>query len=169
MLEIGSGTGQHIAGWAQAFPALDWQPSEAHDPNLESIRSWAASVSLGNLRAPIRLDAAAPWPSLGALAGVISVNVIHISPWSVTQGIVAGAAASVSPGGVLIFYGPFAEDGRHTGDGNARFDASLRAQDASWGVRNLEDVARLAASAGFGPPQVRQMPANNRLVWLART
>ncbi len=164
VLEIGSGTGQHAAAWAQAFPALDWQPSDPFDSHHDSIRAWVGHAGLPNLRAPVWLDAAEPWPTLEPLTGVISVNVIHIAPWVVAKGIVAGAARALSPGGVLMFYGPFKEGGQHTGDGNARFDESLRAQDPAWGIRDLGEVATLAADARFGPAIVTDMPANNRLV-----
>jgi len=168
MLEIGSGTGQHSADWAAAFPALEWQPSNRDASDLASVSAWARHAGAVNLRAPIELDAAGTWPELGPLAGAISCNVIHVTPWAVTRGIVSGAAAAIVPGGVLLFYGPFLEAGRHTGEGNERFDASLRASDPEWGIRALEDVAELAGGAGFGPPEVVTMPANNRLVVFTR-
>ena len=169
MLEIGSGTGQHVAAWAGAFPSLEWQPSDPFESHLDSIRAWVAHSGYPNLRAPIWLDAAEEWPSLGSLAGVISVNVIHITPWVVTRGIVTGSARALSPGGVLIFYGPFREGGKHTGEGNARFDEKLRAEDPAWGIRDLDELSALASGAGFGPPGVTVMPANNRLVVFERT
>ncbi len=180
VLEIGSGTGQHVAALAAAFPGLDWQPSERVDACLESIRAWAATSGLANLRPPIRLDAAKPWPDLGqldrahpssgastpprSLAAVLAINVIHIAPWEVAEGIVRDAGRALAPGGALIFYGPFKEGGRHTGGGNEQFDAMLRAEDPGWGVRDLDDLSALAASTDLGPPQVTPMPANNRLV-----
>lgn len=168
LLEIGSGTGQHAAAWARAFPKLDWQPSDPFDTHLESINAWVAHADCVNLRAPIWLDAAEAWPSLEPLKGVISVNVIHITPWVVAQGIVRGAGQAVSPDGLLIFYGPFREGGQHAGEGNVRFDESLRAQDPDWGIRDLEKLTALAAEAGFAPPSVTHMPANNRLVVFKR-
>ncbi len=164
VLEIGSGTGQHAVALAAAFRGLDWQPSDPFDENLDSIRAWAADADLPNLRAPIWLDAAESWPALGPLAGVVAINVIHIAPWAVAQGMVRGAAAALAPGAPLVVYGPFKEGGRHTGDGNARFDAMLRAEDPAWGVRDLDDLSALAARAGLSGPEVAPMPANNRLV-----
>lgn len=164
VLEIGSGTGQHAAGLAAAFPDLEWQPSEDAGVSLVSIRAWTARSGLSNLRVPIRIDAAAPWPDLGPLAAVLSINVIHIAPWQVAEGIVRGAAAALEPGAALIFYGPFKEGGHHTGEGNMRFDEALRAQDPAWGVRDIDALSELAHNAGFGPPEITQMPANNRLV-----
>lgn len=169
VLEVGSGTGQHAADWAAAFPHLAWQPSDPDPAHLASIDAWRRAVDLPNLRAPIRLDAAASWPDLGPLAGVVSLNVIHITPWPVAEGIVAGAGRALSPGGLLVFYGPFRENGRHTAESNARFDATLRARDPSWGVRDIDDLARLTGQAGFGPPDVAEMPANNRLLSFAKT
>ena len=168
MLEIGSGTGQHAAAWAQAFPQMDWQPSDPFEVHLDSIRAWAGHACCLNLRPPIWLDAADPWPKFEPLAGVISVNVIHIAPWVVTKGLIAGAGNAVAPGGLLIFYGPFKEAGEHTGEGNARFDATLQAEDPAWGIRDLDEIAALATQASFGPPDVIKMPANNRLVVFSR-
>lgn len=164
VLEIGSGTGQHVAAFAAAFPHLEWLPSDPFEVHLESIRAWAEEAGLPNLRSPIWLDAAEPWPDLGRLAGVLAINVIHIAPWAVAEGIVRGAAAALATGAPLIFYGPFREGGRHTGDGNARFDAALRAEDPAWGLRDLDDLSAAAVQAGFAAPHLVHMPANNRLV-----
>jgi SAM-dependent methyltransferase len=164
VLEVGSGTGQHAAALAAAFPALDWQPSDPVEANRESIRAWTEAAALSNLRAPICLDAAEPWPGLASLAAVLAINVIHIAPWSVAKGILRGAAAALAPGAPLIFYGPFSVGGRHIGEGNARFDAALRAENPAWGVRDLDDLSAAAAADGLGGPEVREMPANNRLV-----
>ena len=99
---------------------------------------------------------------------MLSCNVVHIAPWAVAEGIVGGAAQVLAPGGSLILYGPFKEGGRHTGAGNASFDASLRAENPGWGVRDLDEVATLAAAAGLGPAQVTRMPSNNLLVAFVR-
>lgn len=164
VVEVGSGTGQHAAAFATAFPGLDWQPTDPFDEHLDSIRAWVAHAAGSNLRAPLWLDAAEDWPAMDPLAGVFSANVIHITPWVVAKGIVRGAAGALKPGGALIFYGPFKEGSVHTGEGNATFDASLQAQNPTWGIRNLEDVTALAAEAGLTGPEVTVMPANNRLV-----
>jgi SAM-dependent methyltransferase len=168
VLEVGSGTGQHAAALAAAFPSLDWQPSEKSEEDFDSILAWMADTGLPNLRAPIRLDAAASWPDLGPLAGVLAINVIHIAPPAVAEGIVRGAGKALAPGAPLVFYGPFKEGGRHTGEGNARFDAALRAEDPAWGVRDVDEISALAARAGFAGPDVEPMPANNRLVCYRR-
>lgn len=174
LLEIGSGTGQHAAFFAQAFPKLRWAPSDPVPEHRVSIAAWRRWAEADNLDAPIDLDAAGDWAgmaevvALGPLAAIFSMNVVHIAPWSVAQGIVAGASRALGQGGRLILYGPFAEGGRHTGEGNARFDAALRAENPEWGVRDLDDVAALARDAGFGAVQVIAMPSNNRLVVFTR-
>ncbi|MEM0942835.1 MAG: DUF938 domain-containing protein [Pseudomonadota bacterium] len=174
LLEIGSGSGQHAAHLARAMPGWTWWPSERGAEALTSIEAWRAEAGHPNLQAALTLDAAGDWVPLVRQAGlaraeaVFSANVIHISPWEVATGIVRGAAELLSPGGWLIFYGPFREGGRHTGEGNARFDESLRARDPAWGIRDLGDLAELARSHGFGPPEIRQMPANNRLAIFQR-
>lgn len=170
VLEIGSGSGQHILGWAAAFPGLIWQPSDLDPGNLASIRAWSEDGP-DTLRPPVLLDAAQAW-SLDAdppLTAVISLNVIHISPWQVAEGIVASAASHLGAGGLLMFYGPFRENGVHTGEGNARFDASLRAQNPDWGIRDLNTLAAAATDHGFAPPVVEAMPSNNRLVTFRRS
>ena len=174
VLEIGSGTGQHIAHWAGEFPGLAWVPSDIDPQHHASIAAWGASVGCANLAEPLFLDAAADWAgdpairALGALSAVLSCNVIHIAPWAVAEGIVGRAARVLAPGRSLILYGPFREGGRHTGAGNASFDASLRAENPGWGVRDLDEVAALAAAAGLGPARITRMPSNNLLVAFAR-
>lgn len=168
MLEIGSGSGEHALDWALAFPQIVWQPSDPDPAAVASIAAWRHADGPANLNPPVSLDATALWTFSGPLTGVISLNVIHISPWPVTEAIVAGAAARVSCGGLLIFYGPFREGGAHTSGSNAAFDASLRDRDDAWGIRDLEAVENLATSAGFRSADIREMPANNRLVVFRR-
>lgn len=174
VLEIGSGTGQHIAHWAGSFPGLDWQPTDIHPEHHASIAAWRRAAGLANLRAPFALDAGGDWAAasevrrLGPLAAVIAVNVIHIAPWAVAEGIVAGAAQALAPGGVLVFYGAFRRGGEHTTPSNAEFDAALREANAEWGVRDLDEVSRRAAAHGFGAARVSELPANNLLVAFGR-
>jgi SAM-dependent methyltransferase len=174
VLEIGSGTGQHIAHWAGEFPRFKWVPSDINPQHHASIAAWGAVLGCANLAAPLFLDAGADWPddpsvrALGDLTAVLCCNVIHIAPWTVARGIVGGAARVLAPGGVLILYGPFREGGEHTGAGNAGFDARLQAENPDWGVRDLDEVAALAAAAGFGPAQVTRMPSNNLMVAFVR-
>ena len=164
VLEIGSGTGEHAATFASRFPAVEWQPSDP-DPDLRaSIAAWKDSTSAPNLLAPIDLDVTADrWPVSGA-AAVFSANMIHIAPWECCEGLMAGAGRILDPAGVLVLYGPFKVPGRPTAPSNARFDESLRARDASWGVRDLDDVTAAAARHGLELAETVAMPANNLTV-----
>lgn len=170
VLEIASGTGQHVAHFAAALTALDWQPTDADAAQLEVIRARIAAAGLGNVADPLRLDVhAAPWPVAGPLAALVCINMIHIAPASATPALLAGAAQLLPPGGLLYLYGPFREGGAHTAPSNAAFDASLRARNPEWGVRNLEDVDALAGAAGFARTALVRMPANNLSVaWTRR-
>ncbi|MGA7486289.1 MAG: DUF938 domain-containing protein [Xanthobacteraceae bacterium] len=168
VLEVASGTGQHVVHFARAMPHLTWQPSERDEASLRSIAQWVAAEALPNIRAPLRLDVAdRPWP-VGPAVAVASINMIHIAPWSAAEALVRGASAVVGPGGILFLYGPYRRSGRHTSPSNAAFDRQLRSQDPHWGVRDLEDVARCAQAHGFGAPEIHEMPANNLSVVLRR-
>ena len=161
VLEVASGTGEHAVHCAAALPALTWQPSDPDPQARRSIEAHRARAGLGNLMAPLALDAAAPdWP-LARADAVVCINMIHIAPWAACAGLMAGAGRLLSAGGVLYLYGPFREGGAHTADSNAAFDASLRARDPSWGVRVREQVAALAADHGLAFAERVAMPANN--------
>jgi SAM-dependent methyltransferase len=161
VLEIASGTGQHVAYFARALPALRWQPSDASSAHLESIRAWSAASGASNIAPPLLLDVERqPWPVAHADA-VLSINMIHIAPWSAAEALFRGAARLLPAAGVLYLYGPFKRGGRHTAPSNERFDERLRGEDARWGVRDLDEVAVLAASVGFEPAEIFAMPANN--------
>ena len=161
LLEVSAGTGEHAAYFAAAFPGLVWQPTDPDPAARASIAAWARAATLNTLRPPLALDAAAEdWPVARADA-VLCINMIHIAPWAAGLGLLRGAARLLPPGGPLILYGPYRRGGAHTAPGNAAFDAGLRAQDPAWGVRDLETVAAEAAAAGFGPPELVEMPANN--------
>ncbi len=169
VLEIGAGTGQHAAAFGLAFPALDWWPSDRDAMHLASTTAWQME-----LRAPacppLNIDAATDWAktkpvqSLGPLTAVLSMNVIHISPIAVTHGIIAGAGQALAKDGLLIFYGPFMENGRHTGRGNIAFDQGLRAENPEWGLRDIADISEPALGAGLRFSGLVTMPANNRLL-----
>jgi len=173
VLEIGCGTGQHAASFALGFPALDWWPSDPDPVHRQSAAAWAAEMRAPP-RPPLSLDAADDWArddavvALGPLTAVISMNVIHIAPFAVATGIVAGAARTLAPGGLLIFYGPFNEGGRHTGPGNAAFDAGLRADNPDWGLRDVDSIRALGAQAGLDLAALISMPADNRLLILRK-
>ncbi len=167
VLEIGCGTGQHAAYFAAALPHLDWQPTD-REPMAGSVAAWAAEAGADNVRAALALDAAgADWP-VDAVDAVYCANVIHISPWETAQGLFAGAAARLPAGAPLVLYGPFRFGGRFLADSNAAFDASLRARDARWGVRDLDDVKALAEATGFAFDRLVDRPANNHVVVFRR-
>lgn len=173
VIEIGAGTGQHAAAFALAFPDLAWWPSDPDPGHHRSITAWQAFCRAPE-RPPLALDASGDWPAEPAVApllpltAVVAMNVVHIAPMAVAEGIVRGAGRALVPGGLLILYGPFNEDGRPTGPGNAGFDRDLRAADPAWGLRDVEEIAGLAREAGLGGAEVRRMPADNRLLVFRR-
>ncbi|MGO9390141.1 DUF938 domain-containing protein [Rhodoblastus sp.] len=168
VLEIASGSGEHVVHFATHLPKLTFQPSDPGAEARASIAAWIAAPGARNILAPLALDAAtAPWPVAKADA-IICINMIHISPWAATEGLFAGARTLLPEGAPLYLYGPYRRNGAHTAPSNSAFDESLRAQNPGWGVRDLETVAACAARAGFGEPQVVEMPANNLSVIFRR-
>jgi len=173
VLEIASGTGEHAVWFAAQLPGLEFRPSDPDPDNRASIAAWTAFTGVATVRAPLAIDVAAPRWETGPgvpqdLAAILCINMIHISPWTATLGLVRGAASLLSPGGVLYLYGAYKRGGSHTAPSNAAFDASLRARDPAWGVRDLEAVAAAAGDAGFAPESVIEMPANNLSVIFRR-
>jgi SAM-dependent methyltransferase len=170
VLEIGSGTGQHAAAFASKWPAIVWWPTDLNDSHLRSIAAWRSHTRLDNVRSPVRLDASEPdWrlPALGLpseFAAIFCANVIHISPWTVAEGLFAGAARHLAAGGRLFLYGPFKRDGAHNASSNEAFDASLRARDPAWGVRDTADLRTLAAENGLQFIELVEMPSNNAIL-----
>ncbi len=161
VLEIASGTGEHAVHFAAALPHLTWQPTDQDEQALNSIAAHRTASGLPNLLAPLQLDAAAPnWPVERANA-VVAINMVHISPWRATQGLMAGAGRVLPPGGVLYLYGAYKENGVHTVASNEAFDHDLRRRNPEWGVRDLEDVADLASAHGLELVERISMPANN--------
>lgn len=161
VLEIASGTGQHVAYFAAALPALVWQPTERDAADLASIAAWAEHAGVANVRSPLVLDVTrAPWP-VGTVDAIFNANMIHIAPWRTCAGLLRGAGQHLAAGGVLVTYGPYRVGGAHTAPSNAAFDADLRARDPSWGVRDLEAVVELAGSHGLTLAERVAMPANN--------
>lgn len=159
VLEVASGTGEHAVHLAAAFPHLTWQPSDYDAAGLASIAAWAAESGLSNIRPPVRIDASAEtWPIARADA-VLCINMVHISPWSATLGLLAGAARILPENGLLYLYGPYRQLGVPTAPSNEDFDLSLKARNPQWGLREVEDVAD--AAAGFALVQIIPMPANN--------
>jgi hypothetical protein len=169
VLEIASGSGQHACHFAPHLPqGATWQPSDPDADARASIAAWGRDTR--NLALPaLALDVTkAEWHQQVAALPVrlvVCINMIHIAPWAAAEGLFRGAAALDAP---VFLYGPFKRGGRHTAPSNAAFDASLRAQDPAWGVRDLDDVAALAQGEGFAAPAVTEMPANNLSVYFAR-
>lgn len=161
VLEIASGTGEHAAHFARALPGLSWQPSDLSADALASIAGWRAMDGTPNLLAPIALDAATPvWPIARADA-IVAINLVHISPWAATLGLIAGAGRLLDSGGLLYLYGPFRQAGRPFAPSNAAFDADLRARNPEWGIRDVADLAEAAGAEGLRLQEVVAMPANN--------
>lgn len=162
VLEIASGAGEHALHMARHLPGVTWRPSDPDPSALASIAAWRKTEGPDNLLAPVRLDAAAPdqWPVTEADA-IVCINMVHISPWSATQGLMAGAEALLPSGGLLYLYGPYLEDGVETAPSNLAFDASLRNRDPAWGIRRRETVETLAADHGLTLSRRVAMPANN--------
>jgi len=172
VLEAGSGTGQHVVYFARQNPDITWWPSDFSAAHLASIAAWRAAAALPNIRPPQPIDLSDPVWSVaasdgsapGKLLAIFCANVIHIAPWRVAEGLVAGAARHLRDDGRLLLYGPFKRDGRHTAVSNAVFDTSLRSQDPEWGVRAVEDVTGLAEGAGLQLTETFEMPANNLML-----
>jgi hypothetical protein len=168
VLEIASGSGEHIVHFARNFPTLVFQPSDPELYALLSVAAWVKDAGITNVRAPIALDAShSVWP-IASADGIICINMVHISPWEATVGLIKGAAAILSPASPFYLYGPYKRDGFATAPSNEAFDRSLRNRNPAWGLRNLEEVAAAVQSAGFSPPVITEMPANNLSVVFRR-
>ncbi|MBJ2157312.1 DUF938 domain-containing protein [Variovorax sp. IB41] len=178
-LEIASGTGQHAAWFAASMPQWTWQPTDADPRTLPALAARVAEAALPNLRPPLLLDVMSPqWPSQGpafaeARGGegqeekfdaIYCANMLHIAPWPTCAALMQGAARHLRAGGLLVTYGPYIEDDVPTAPGNTAFDEDLRARNAAWGIRRLEDVAAEARRAGLALRERHAMPANNLLL-----
>lgn len=169
VLEIAGGSGEHAAFFAAQLPAITWQPTDPDPDNLASIAAYRDEAGLANLAAPRRLDVTeADWARSLSANAVVCINMIHIAPWAACLGLLAGARALLAPGCPLYLYGPYRFGGAFAAPSNADFDASLRARDARWGVRDLDEVTRAAKAAGFTRSTVVAMPANNHSVIFRR-
>ena len=168
VLELASGSGEHIVFFAGHFPRLSWQPSDPDPKARASIAAHGKDAGLPNLRPPLDIDVTAVrWP-IAAADAIICINMLHIAPWAAAEGLMAGAGRLLAPGHGLYIYGPFMRDGAHTAPSNAAFDRSLRDTDPRWGVRDLGAIARLGEGHGLRLKQVVEMPTNNLSVWLLR-
>lgn len=168
VLEIASGSGEHIVHFARAFPRLTFQPSDPEDAALQSIGAWTEDTGAANVLPPVMLDAAADgWPIATADA-ILCINMIHISPWRATEGLFRNASKLLREGSPLYLYGPYRRANVITAPSNEAFDASLKARNPEWGLRDLETVAALARTEGFSAPAIIEMPANNLSVVFRR-
>ncbi len=168
VLEIASGSGEHAAYFAKELPLLMWQPTDPDAAALASIAAHRAATGVPNLLPPLRLDVTADeWPVERA-AAVMCNNMIHITPWAATEGLIAGAGRTLPAGGVLYLYGPYKIDGRHTAPTNHDFDVRLRTQNPAWGIRDLGEVTALAGRHNLVLAETVAMPANNLSVIFRR-
>jgi len=168
VLEVASGTGEHVLHFAREFPKLLWQPSDPEPAALRSIEAWRAEAGLFNLLPAVSLDArAADW-GVAAADAILAINMVHISPWPATQGLMRGAGRLLEQGAPLYLYGAYRQAGVETAPSNVAFDESLRARDAEWGLRDLDDIVAEAESNGFSLESVTPMPANNLSVVLRK-
>lgn len=168
VLEIASGTGEHAVYFAERFPELEWQPSDLHPDALASIEAWRSAVDLANVRPPLMIDAGSPdWPVDHADA-LLSINMVHISPWASALGLIAGAERLLPSDAPLVLYGPWLEADIPVAASNLDFDADLRRRDPEWGLRRVEDFANAASEHGLRLVETRGMPANNMMLLFRR-
>lgn len=169
VLELASGSGEHAVFMARRFPEIEWQPSDPDPEALISVAEWAKEANLGNLRTPLQLDARSKdWPVASADA-LVCINMIHISPWTASEGLFAGAARVLDAGAPLVTYGPYFEDVVETAPSNLAFDESLKARNPEWGIREVAMLDELAARTGFTRTARHEMPANNLTLVFRRT
>ncbi len=176
VVEVGSGTGQHVVHFAEHLPDITWWPSDLNEAHLRSIEAWRAHTQRANVRPPLRIDLTDPsWcPEMTdgngprELLAVFCANVVHIAPWSVAEGLISGAARYLRSDGKLFLYGAFKRGGKHTAVSNETFDASLRSGNPEWGVRDVEELEKVARGAGLELSEIVEMPANNLILVFAR-
>ncbi|XP_052781572.1 UPF0585 protein CG18661-like isoform X2 [Mya arenaria] len=172
VLEIASGTGQHVTHFAQTYTAATFQPSDVEQSHVDSISAYISHCKLGNVQQPLKIDITAPvtsWPgdiTAGSYDVIYNANMVHISPWSTAVGLFNFAGYLLKEGGMLITYGPYAENGVLKPDSNVQFDSSLKSRDPSWGIRDIKDLAELGRKNGITLVDKVEMPANNKtLIW----
>lgn len=179
VLEVASGTGQHAVFFAPRLSPRRWLPSDPQPLLQQSIKAWQIHSPSDNLHPPLELNVEDnPWPVEGhdlpwelsefPITAIVAINLIHISPWSACEGLMAGSDRILKPGGILYLYGPYKIGGKHTAPSNASFDEYLRTSNPKWGVRNLDDVAKLAKEYHLELVETVPMPANNLSVVFRR-
>ncbi|MFK4057205.1 DUF938 domain-containing protein [Brevundimonas sp. NPDC046655] len=171
VLEIAAGSGQHALTFSSALPGLEWTPSDPSADARASIAAWAAQAGAPNLQTPLALDCMDPtsWPE-GQFDAVLCINMIHISPWAATEGLMKLAERALPrPGGLLYLYGAYHEAEIPLAPSNEAFDANLKARDPAWGLRDRDEVVALARSHGLTLTLRTEMPANNISLLFRRT
>ncbi|MEN8178046.1 MAG: DUF938 domain-containing protein [Pseudomonadota bacterium] len=164
VLEVGSGTGQHAVYFAESLPYLHWQTSDREE-NHPGIRAWLGEAALSNTGLPISLDVTKEWPEQ-TFGGIFSANTTHIMSWPQVEQLFRGVGEALQLGGCFVLYGPFNFGGWYTSDSNRSFDQWLKNRDPLSGIRNFEDLNRLASEQGLVFQEAIEMPVNNRmLVW----
>jgi cyclopropane fatty-acyl-phospholipid synthase-like methyltransferase len=164
VLELASGAGEHAAFFASAMPEITWQPSDPDRDARASIAEWIKAEALRNVRPPVEIDVRSDTWGVEAQApfdALVAINMIHISPWEATLGLMRGAGRLLREGGAMLTYGPYKRDGAHAAPSNEAFDASLKARDPRWGVRDVSDVDSAARENGLQLREIVEMPANN--------
>ncbi|MHA1600754.1 MAG: DUF938 domain-containing protein [Alphaproteobacteria bacterium] len=169
VLDLASGSGEHALHFAHNLPSLRWQPSDPDPDCRRSADAHAAAEPCPNLLPAVDLDVTAPEWLVPAADAIVCINMVHISPWSASEGLFVGAGRILSTSGILYLYGPYKRNGRHTAPSNEAFDASLRQRNSAWGIRSLEDIMGLAAQAGIALREVVDMPANNLSLVFGKT
>ena len=168
VLEIASGSGEHVCFFARSMPHLTWQPSDSDPASRASIEAYRLGAGLSNLRTPLALDVTSnTWP-ISKVDAIFCANMIHISPWETTLGLAAGAGRVLRSGGGLCLYGPFMRDGKHTAPSNENFDEWLRDRDPRWGIRDLAVLSRVFEPEGLRVQETIEMPANNLSLWIKK-
>jgi SAM-dependent methyltransferase len=170
VLEIASGTGQHVVHFAAGMPAINWQPTDCTTADFSSIIVRRDDAAMANIADPVHLDVLeSGWPVAHDFDAIICINMIHISPPETTPALFDGASRHLrAGGGMVVLYGPFREGGKHTAPSNESFEQWLKEKDPRFGVRNLEDVESIASAAGFNRTHLARMPANNLLLAFTR-
>lgn len=176
VIEIGSGTGQHVVEYARALPELTWWPSDLRPTHLKSIEAWREYSGQKNLMAPVLIDAAQSDWKLGHpimlpennITAIVASNLLHVAPWNVAEGLITAAGRYLYQDGFLAIYGAFSRGGRHVSENNAAFDVSLRERDPEFGVRDTVEIQKVATNNGLNLSQIIDMPSNNFMLVMTR-
>lgn len=175
-VELGSGTGQHVTYFAKHFPGWAWQPTDITKNHIDSIEEYRVESKLSNIRPALYADASKNYKAWhngsfveNSFDLILNVNMIHVSPVGVTEGLFSAAGVLLKPGGIIIIYGPYSEDGVLSPQSNIRFDESLRAQNSEWGVRDVCWLKELASQNGIVLKKKIEVPSNNKCLVFTKT